>query len=513
MKLKYVYLTEKPHINHVGKRIFESTSYHLYRKDDDMEIVEFCSYEQEMMKNSKHLSANTLLAYRTGVIRFIDYLFGAGVMGADSQASLHHIYNVIYGYPKYLTKNLNSNYVGDEIDVGITGFDEIDAIIELMDEYKPCLVNSSANQHLVAVTHYLGISERRAAALHTKTCREAGISPADEDYQPIFDGIWGSSQISYRAKLAWQEATLLGGILGAYNHQGIRAKIFERLPEVDADIKNKHTMSQAQIVELLNLPSLSLRDKLLYSFVHASGLRISEALLLQFRHIDMLRRRIFMKEEIDMRGLTLEERKLCKAWKGRHTDNDEVFLFGDAEDIFWKTLNTYLIQGVNNYTHDFIFTFLQGSRKGRPLLLVNMAKINKRSLGNLENRYKAAQKEIGMNESEVYGFQMARHILVNFLLYDILRLVVQPDGSEILVSGTRVQTVRALIGHESIMSTKHYTRDKGDEVKAEYQAARKRLRFNAQGEQMKLIELETYYLMQAAKLNKQIRLLGLSDAI
>nr|MBF4223053.1 hypothetical protein [Vibrio anguillarum] len=125
------------------------------------------------------------------------------------------------------------------------------------------------------IEHYIKISERYARAAHTRACRAVGISPSETEYQPLFDQVWNSSELSHSQKLYWQNNTALGGILGAHNIKGEMNQIFSRQPSDESHVRDKVAITQEEIETLLNQESLSVRDRTLYALLFASGLRIS----------------------------------------------------------------------------------------------------------------------------------------------------------------------------------------------------------------------------------------------
>ncbi|OLF46160.1 hypothetical protein BUQ66_04525 [Vibrio parahaemolyticus] len=490
MKLKNIRYVTNRQTTIVNSRVVETTSHHLYRISDGCEIEEFRSYEEEVVRlaetttKKKNLSPNTLNAYRGAVIKFIDYLHEAGVMGSDIPLNLTHAHKVITGYPAYIQKEPRKNATH-----------EVLVLRELMESFRPNLGNNAMNVHLNAIEHYIKISERYARATHTRACRTMGISPSESEYQPLFEQVWNSSELSHSQKLYWQNNTALGGILGAHNIKGEMNKIFSRQPSDESPVRDKVAITQEEIKTLLNQESLSVRDRTLYALLFASGLRISEALLLQLAHIDFTERRIFLPPNISKRGLTLEEIRLCSAWKGRRTLNNEVNLFGVAEDIFWNSLHELLTSMITDYSHDFLFTFEKGINKGRPYLLTQRAD-EKRSHSNIVIRFKKALMDAGISEELLHGPHFARHALVFYLNTECPRLT--EDGK--LIYGYELNDISKLIGHTNPLSTEKYNRDNSEKLNQEHKLAREVTRLNLNEQQAELLKEQHYHLTQAKKL-------------
>lgn len=504
MNLKNVRYEKKRQTTTINSQVIETTSHHLYRISDNSEVEEFRAYEKEIVRlketttKKSNLSANTLNSYRTPVIKFIDFLHEAGVMGSETPLSLSHAYRAIMGYPEYIQRELPSNVTL-----------EIETIRALMDNYRPKLSNNSVNIHLNAVEHYIKISERYARAAHTRLCRAMGVSPSHSQYQPLFEQVWNSTEISLSQKIYWQNHTALGGILGAHNIQAQKNQIFSRLPSDDSTIKDIVAITQEQIKQFLELKSLSDRDRTLYALLFASGLRISEALLLQLRHVDFTNRRIFLTSNVSKRGLTSEEVKLCDAWKGRKTLNDEVYLFGIAEEIFWESLDKLLSTAVTDDSHDFLFTYEKNSNRGRPFILTQRAD-EKRSHSNIVKRFKKALMEIGISKKALHGPHFARHALVYYLHYECPRLT----KDEKLIFGYDAEDVRSLIGHVNYTSTINYKRDDSEKLSQEHNLSRDITRLNLDEQTAKLLKQKQLHLAEAKKIDKMLlRLKGHNNDI
>jgi integrase/recombinase XerD len=492
MKLKNLTYETKHHKSFVDSCLIETTTHHLYRVSDGSEVDEFRAYEEEIARlaetttKKQNLSANTLATYRNHVIKFIDYLHEAGVMGTDTPLNLHHAYRMVTSYPAYIQKT-----------VPINASHELQTIRALMDGYRPKLGNNSVNVHLNAIEHYINISERYGRAVHDRLIRSMGISPSESEYQPIFKQVWNSTEISQAQKLFWQKYTALGGILGVQNIHGETSQVFSRLPSEDSPVRDKIAITQEQIAAFLNQDSLSDRDRTLFALAFAGGVRISEALMLQLKHIDFTQRKIFLTKNISTRGLTTEEQMLCSAWKGRNTLNDEVHLFGVAEEIFWKSLDKLLVNMVTDYSHDFLFTYEKNINRGRPYLLTQRAD-KKRSHSNIVKRFKKGLMAIGISKDSLHGPHFARHALVFYLHKECPRLT--EDGE--LKFGYDMPDVSNLIGHVNYTNTVKYKRDDSEELGRQHKLSRDITRLNLDDQKAKLLAEHHALLEKAKKVNE-----------
>ncbi|MEZ8946789.1 tyrosine-type recombinase/integrase [Vibrio sp. 10N.247.311.12] len=278
-----------------------------------------------------------------------------------------------------------------------------------------------------------------------------------------------------------------------HNIHGQTNQIFTRLSTEDSPVRDKVNITQDEIELFLNQESLSDRDRTLFALLFAGGLRISEALMLQLKHVDFTERRIYLTKDINLRGLTTEEQALCKAFKGRRTLNDEVFLFGKAEEIFWESLEKLLLSMVTDYSHDFIFTFEKNANKGRPFILTQRAD-EKRSHANIVTRFKKGLAEIGIPDHLLHGPHFARHALV-FYLHNECPRVTKDDE---LKFGYSTEEVSRLIGHVNLTSTANYKRDNSDKLSREHKLSRDITRLNLDDQQAQLL-IKHDALMEKAK--------------
>ncbi|CAK1903324.1 Tyr recombinase domain-containing protein [Vibrio crassostreae] len=499
MRLKnLIYKTENV-ITNVNGKVIESTTYHLYRKEDRQEVTEFTIFMSQLLKHQtptgEYYSANTVENYKCYVIKFLDYLHESGVMGAIDALELSRTKRITEKYPDYIRNEARR------------GTDhEILTLRALMEEYRPKLSGNSINMHLNAVEFYIITSEQYAVSAHNRMLRSMGISPHESEYQPLFEQVWQSKEISHYQKLKWQQVTMLGGVLGAHNNRTKRTQVFKREKTTPSPVRDKVCITQAQITLALSQGSLNHRDLTLYAFLFASGLRISEALLLQFCHIDFANRRIFLPPKINRRGLTQEEANLCSAWKGRETKDHEVLLFGEAADVFWKSLNSLLKNHITDFSHDFLFTFVKGAQVGRPFILTQRAD-DKRSHSNLVRDFKKTLLKVGISEDAVHGPHFCRHSLVFYLNKDAPRLVETPDGAK-LIFGYPIEIVSRLIGHKSLSSTMKYKRDDAETVKDEHAKGRDAILNNLDRVQAEMNAQMHYHLTQAKKIQKNILRIG-----
>lgn len=194
-----------------------------------------------------------------------------------------------------------------------------------------------------------------------------------------------------------------------------------------------------------------LRDAVLWSFLAASGCRISEALTLQRDDIvlsfdDASFKKVYIVDPASRRDVLsrhLPESTIDQiSHKGRQTT--DTWLIEPFASMFWIALNDYMVeqQGLEKKRlrpvfHNFLFRNL---RNGKPMPT---------SYQTVWERFKvAALKVTGRN----YGFHSLRHMYGYYLLNHC------PNPMNIRQFGMDLKSVQHLMGHASIQSTERYAR-------------------------------------------------------
>ncbi len=206
-----------------------------------------------------------------------------------------------------------------------------------------------------------------------------------------------------------------------------------------------------------------LRDAVLWSFLAASGCRISEALTLQRDDIvlnfeDTSLKKVYIVDPASRRDLLskhLSERAINQiSHKGRNTT--ETWLIEPFASMFWILLNEYMEeqQGLEKKRrqpvfHNFLF---RNIRNGKPMPTSYQA---------VWERFKAAAFKV---TGRSYGFHSLRHMYAYYLLNHC------PNPMNIRRFGLDLKTVQQLMGHASIKSTERYARRDAKMLEATFAA-------------------------------------------
>lgn len=239
-----------------------------------------------------------------------------------------------------------------------------------------------------------------------------------------------------------------------------------------------------------------LRDAVLWSFLAASGCRISEALTLQRDDIVLefevtSLKKVYIVDPASRRDLLskhLPERVINEiSHKGRSTT--ETWLIEPFASMFWVCLHEYVEeqQGLEKKRrqpvfHNFLFRNL---RNGKPMPTSYQA---------VWERFRtAAFKVTGQN----YGFHSLRHMYAYYLLNHC------PNPMNIRKLGMDLKTVQQLMGHGSIKSTERYARRDAKMLEATFSAINmlrmSASNFNVQQVQIKYLENEVEALKAELK--------------
>lgn len=177
-------------------------------------------------------------------------------------------------------------------------------------------------------------------------------------------------------------------------------------------------------------------DKTLISLLAASGIRLSEALLLTFDDIDLEKREINIvspheKSLDDYYNYFTYEEKSQLPFKSRATKY--TFLISPFEDYFWSSLLSYLKnERATTNAHPFIFT----DKSSKPLIFSDK---------NFTQRFMTLSKKITGTKFTPHSM---RHMYISYLINYF------PVDST--TYGLPVHKVQKLVGHTNINSTQVY---------------------------------------------------------
>ncbi|WP_405124396.1 tyrosine-type recombinase/integrase [Pseudomonas alloputida] len=390
-------------------------------------------------KLAREYSYRTVKAYCYAIKSFLTYIFG--LIELEGGVSSQRLQEALNAYESYLV-------------FGVKSDSDIAKKVAIL-VGSPGLAAASVVSHLAAVNKFIDASEQLHRALDELESKGAIFSRNLTGFS--LEASVGTNVTSIvRAALkrnTWLGACLAGGA-NRIKRAGLRP--VSKQPEIaymDEFGGDEKTFPIDKCVELID-SATSLRDKVLWSLLSASGCRISEAL-------------IMLKEDIDLDPLRLDKKKVYVvnpntrrnelieflsettinqlSFKGR--DKPDTFLIEPFASLFWKFLAEYLqdekrkdrLRGGSGH-HRFL---IRNLINGGPMCLSYQAL--------LERFQKAAFKVAGNN----YGFHSLRHMYG----YYLANHCPNPNANSRRAYGLDLHMVKEYMGHRDVNTTRKYARE------------------------------------------------------
>jgi len=197
----------------------------------------------------------------------------------------------------------------------------------------------------------------------------------------------------------------------------IKTNIFKRIENPKVKRKLPNFLSEIEMLDIFNSMKketpLEIRDCLIIEFLYATGIRISELLMIKVNDIDK------NDKTIKILGKGSKER---------------IVYYGDyAKDI----LDTYLKVRKEINENDSVYLFI--NKKGNPLNPVDIKNIINETLKNAQVNHKIS--------AHTFRHTFATHLLNN---------------------GADIKSVQELLGHENLSTTQIYTHVTSERSRKEY---------------------------------------------
>jgi integrase len=398
------------------------------------------------------------------VSRFIDYLFEYGILGGLG-VSRKQINEAVDYYLILLRdgQNINFGYTKQ----GITTYIDDDESLELslrqiakslgITALKP----KSWSNTTASLNRFLRVCtalevESREMALIKGDVDPTIINQSIDDYRPLLEAVNGSILLSNLEVKHIRQSSMLGSLIR------FRGRELSR-PAGLTKSKVGITQRDTQIFDfpmdkfpLLLNAAIYWRDRTLWLLTAASGIRRSEALNLEWSHIDIDQRKVYVLDPNYTRyGKNLSEDDRAKRFKGRVVS--WTYLRPPYKDWFFDALleyrkHEYVLPKDGN---DYVFQYVISHFRGKPLKEASDVALN--------NSFANAVKRAGiegppMNRHYIWTQHSLRHAYGVFMLNDF-QVPEQPQ------SGLTEAEVQLLMGHKSILSTRQYARPKEANLK------------------------------------------------
>ncbi|MBF5037958.1 site-specific integrase [Methylophilus sp. 13] len=416
--------------------------------------------------------------YGEVVSNLIDYFYEVGVLGKGS-VSRKEIDDAIDYYLVLLRD-------GPALNFGLRRGDLIeyeDGYLELEQKLRQVALNlgitsiqpASWSNTLAALNGFIYMNSQLEMDMKEIAILKGKLDPsfvenAFIDPRPLFSAVTDSKTLSpYEIKKIKQNS-VLGSVMrvkakGLSRPAGLASKSIRYIQNGGI-----YDFPMEQLPNLLKAASCW-RDKALWLLTAASGIRRSEALNLEWAHIDFEDRAVYVLDP----HLTRHGRDLCKnekanRFKGR--DASWTYLIQPYKDFFFEALMEYRKQEyvLPKDGNDFVFQYINCQKVGQPYRSASDATLN--------SSFKRAVKRAGikgppLNEKYVWTQHSFRHAYGVFMLNDI----VIPDQPN---PGLTEVEVQMLMGHKSILTTRKYARPKLKNIKRKLELYDARTFGNAQ---------------------------------
>ncbi|MGK8855490.1 tyrosine-type recombinase/integrase [Pseudomonas aeruginosa] len=409
----------------------------------DGERIEF--FERFMRNLYKHeLSKNTIDAYQYGGAGFLDYLIECQCFLSPYPVDIYELEKYIDLYPEYLAHGVRSRNP------------EIKEISERLGhnplKKKSCTNRIAAANKMIELNNKWGREIRKLDELTNNNGHLISLEITDRDQRGFYE------------REAISRNSIISGNIQKHAHiKGIESAgaLIDRGHDCDTTFFGKDFPFE-MINPVLNRTE-NLRNRCLFAYLAASGLRISEALGTQTPLIDMKKREVRIIDPYNLRKSENYPDHLKLPWKGRSTAI--VFMFEPLKSIFFEALADYLKKRPFT-THDYLFTYEGNFQYGEPMYFG----LESSSLyGTLNDAFAHSQSLTKQDYPELankrrYSIHSLRHFY-GIYLSNYLWIDGRPEP------GLLIEEVQICMGHKSIKSTQIYARKKADLIAIKFAAA------------------------------------------
>ena len=449
-------------LKNVRKELFNyrgKDSWRLF--DSDGELIKAFSIFSKRIINESY---STRLRYGTAVSRFIDYLYEVGIVGGKL-VTKQQINDAIDYYLLLLTygKDLDLSYISKGIKTYSEGDEQLEGQLRNVAvslKLRPIAPASWSNT-LAPINRFLRACEEEAEELASIAKLKGVINKSDNTdfiahYQPFIKAVLGSRKLSNLEKKSMSTSSMLGSLLRVHGEElkkprGLTHPRFIKKPYELAVLD----FPMERLPDLLE-KATCWRDRCLWLLTAASGIRRSEALNLEWSHIDIENETVYVLDPHFLRfgKFTATEEKYSR-FKGREVS--WTYLRTPYRDWFFNALleyrkHEYVVPKDGN---DFVFQYIVNPHRGKPLKFSSDASLNK-SFTSAVKRAKISGPSV--NPKHIWTQHSFRHAYGVYLINDFF-----VDGQK--SPGLTEAEVQLLMGHKSVISTRKYARPKTELLK------------------------------------------------
>lgn len=412
----------------------------------------------EFCRSMSGAAFSTRQRYAIVVSRFVDYLYEVGVLGREPVT--RRVINEAIDYYLLLLRDGDGVVLGQVAGNGTVRYepgeqDREDGLRRVASRLgiKPLSPNSWSNT-IAALNGFLRLctmleNEAREIALVKGGLDRAVTDASAVDYKPLLEAVDGCKRLSHAEALHIKHATMLGGVVR------FRGGDLQR----PRGLSGPRKRGAQRDVQVLDFPmerfrslldaATSWRDRAFWTLLAASGIRQSEALNLEWHHIDFERETVYVLDpEFTRYGRDLPEHERVNRFKGRTVS--WTYLRLPYRTWFFELLlkyrqHEYVLPADGN---DFVFQYVIHPYRGRPLREAADSTLNDSFTGAV---VRAEIPGPPMLPGYVWTRHSLRHAYGMFMLNDL-----EIPGQS--TPGLTEAEVQLLMGHADIHSTRKYAK-------------------------------------------------------
>lgn len=386
--------------------------------------------------------------YAEVVASFLDYLVEAKAFLSSSAPSKRHLNEVIDAYPVLLRDG--SKVVWERVSASLKQSPESKWLADVCQalDRKPLAANSFSNT-LAAINRFLRLSEYLAVEAYERV-KLLGLEH-EESYSSLITALSGADKLSDAEKRNLRMNSVLGSVM-RFRAEGLTRprRLTNPTEPIQMDLRNLDF--PLDYVLPLSSAATSWRDRALWLLLAASGIRISEALNLQWSDVDILNQKVYVLDPVGRRlggDLTAHEQL---RFKGREVSM--TYLVQPFRQAFFQALEKYVkaeyVPQRNKSEGNYVFQYVEQGMRGTPYLGVSDAALST-SFRAACGRASIPPPNVGKKHWTPHSL---RHLYGVYMLNDF---PVDPAKGRF---GLELSEVQVLMGHKSISSTRIYARKK-----------------------------------------------------
>ena len=407
--------------------------------------IPYCAF---FIRKLEGYAPTTKKRYVEVLCKFIDFLYECNILGCfadeDTLPSRKRVNEAIESYIPLLLR-------GSEHSVDILISDEkslesnhwkVQAFRNL--NLKPCRRGSLDNV-IAPINLFLRLSEMYGLEAQ-EMAATLGIK-ISENYDPLINSVEGFQSISSFERASLRSASLLGGVIRMHGEIKRPAGLRSQSKKPQRDLINKNF--PVEYMDDLLASAKNWRDRALWTLLLASGIRVSEALNLQWSDVNCNEHKVFVLDPKNRRYARFITREDKIRFKGRNV----------SRTVMWEPWRTRFFDALAEYKkrewrlpsdgNQFVFQKLRikDNRIGAPLLYAADAAISQ--------SFKQAVIKSGLPKSDIDGehdwtLHSFRHA---YAVYMLNYIKISQDEF-----GFSLADVQSFMGHASILTTCMYAK-------------------------------------------------------